>query len=525
MQPKNLRTILSFAILSVIIVHTNLFAQTVDELSGKVDGIDERVKALESTIDNLTKLKISGYVQPEWRWQDVDSLGDQVNSRNAFTIRRGRVKFAHSVGPISAVVYPDITENGVVMKEVYATWNALYHGLLPELSFSMGSMNRPFGYEIAYSSSSRELTERSLAENRLFNGERDLGFQIGYNPTIGDIRPLIEIGLFNGSDNFGAGPVGALSGASNKMGFVSSSSIPFPIGQSTYTIAAGATDSAFKAQVNAAVTKESVLTLASSGKAIGQPAKELIGHFRVPFLLSDELSFDIGASISMGGITEPSNVIGKYSGTNGALVLENTGTKAGSTFQNQNNQFMASNRSIIGVDAQFYLSVLPIGGTIIKGELYTGQMPFYGSAFLFTRADSATLGQAPVASTIYKKMMGFYAMLVQNLSDNLQLAFRYESFDPNTEVSGENFVTKDGAGTITKLRGVVANTGFGGDLMQNTISIDLNIFISGSMRLMFDFDMPTTEKFTRVDPAVATNIQEVADANDNRFTFRMQYKF
>lgn len=517
---------LSFKFLAVVlfvVVFRPLagFSQ-VDEaaLKGEVDSLKVRTSTLESTVAGMAKLKITGYVQPQWNWVDGDSLANQVNSRNAFSIRRGRVKFTHTSHNISAVIYPDITENGVILKEVYATWNAIRSAGNKVLGISMGAMNRPFGYEIGYSSGSREVTERSLAENRLFSGERDLGLQLAFTPTFADLKPAIEIGIFNGSDAFGTGPVGALSGANNKMGFGFAA-----IGTgSAYTIAPGAADSAFKAQVNAALTKEGVLALAANGVAIGQPAKELIGHLRLPFLISDDFSFDIGGSISMGGITEPSNVIGTYTGVNGAIVLANSGTRSGHAFNNQNHVFMETNRSVIGADAQFYLSFLPIGGTILKGEMYTGQVPFYGSAFLFTAADVTNLG-APLASTIYKKVFGFYGMLVQNLTEDLQLAFRYEAFDPNTEVTGENFVTKDGAGKVVKLLGVTSNANFGGDLKISTISVDLNIFISGAMRLMLDWDHPMTEQYARVDPNLATNIQEVGDAHDDRFTFRMQYKF
>lgn len=528
-------------ILLVVLVKPGItLSQTTDEeklskVEGKVDGVTDRVTELENTLSGIAKLKISGYIQPQWQWQDIDSLGNQVNNRNAFTIRRGRIKFVHKTGSIGYTLYPDITENGVVMKEVFADWYAT-----KQLTFTMGAMNRPFGYEIAYSSSAREVTERSLFENRFFNGERDLGLQIAYNPKFGDISPLLEVGLFNGSDNFGTGPSGALPGGNNKFGFGFA-----PIGQSIPT-PKGADSLLQLSILNAVVGQEPALQLTSgsglpggtgntsitnpvTGKAtsqavIGQPGKELIGHLRLPFLLSDEFSFDVGASYEMGGITEPSNMIGKYTGTNGGLVLANSGTLAGHTFNNQNHTFLPSNRSILGVDAQIYLSVLPFGGSILKFELYSGQTPFYGSAALFSHADSLAFG-TPVASTIYKKISGMYVQLVQNLSDMLQLAARFETFDPNTEVKGTNFATKDGSGTITKLRGVAANSNFGGDLAVNTISVDVNVFISGSMRLMLDWDHPITESFTRVDPAVATNIQTVADTHDDRFTFRMQYKF
>src|SRR5438445_784383 len=88
------------------------FSQTDDPaaLKGKVDGIDERVSTLESTVAGMSKLKITGYVQPQWVWQGIDTLVNPQLTRSYFMIRRGRVKFSYTSGDIGAVVYPDITE-------------------------------------------------------------------------------------------------------------------------------------------------------------------------------------------------------------------------------------------------------------------------------------------------------------------------------------------------------------------------------------------------------------------------------
>lgn len=509
------------ALLFHILFTPTLFAQDAEELNGKIEGLTERAETLEASVAKMSQMKISGYVQPQWVWNDIDSLGNQTATRNSFQIRRGRVKFTHKtvIDPttgfsnVSAVLYPDITESGVIIKEVYAKWHIMTNQLtsLPELSLQAGAMLRPFGYEIGYSSSSRELPERSTAENRLFSGERDLGAQLAWNPTFGYVRPLIEIGLFNGTDNFAKGP-------SNQLGFSMA-----PIGEKTYTTAqlTGA-DSAFRSQVNAAVGRESVLGSSSSAGGIKQNQKEIIGHLRIPFLINDELSFDLGGSLSLGGIYEPSDIIGEYSGANGALELKKSDNPLSPhDFTPQkgaaNNTFLGTNRTVIGADAQLYLSVLPMGGTILKGELYTGQTPFYGSAFLFMQADSAALG-SPVASTIYKKVFGYYAMLVQNLTDDIQLAVRYDVFDPNTEVEGANF----NVGSPAALRGVSASAGFGGDLQLSTLSVALNTYVSGVMRFTLNYDHPVTEAFTK---AAGTEIVTQADPHDDKVTVRMQYKF
>ncbi len=179
---------------------------------------------------------------------------------------------------------------------------------------------------------------------------------------------------------------------------------------------------------------------------------------------------------------------------------------------------------IFGADAQFYISLLPMGGTIIKGEMYTGQTPFYGSAGLYTAADTVSLG-SPVASTIYKSVMGFNGQLIQNLSNDLQVGVRYEIWDPNTKVDGKNFVIDNGDGTVTKLKGVSASSGFGGDLKVTTISAVVNYFIGGSLRFMLNWDHPVTEEFTKEVGTTTKTSAIVGDAHDDRVTIRMQYTF
>ncbi len=533
-------------------------AQTTEEkvttLEGKVAAGDERVTTLEATVAKMAQLKISGYVQPQWQWVNIDTFGtpnaaNEQNNRNFFTIRRGRIKFQHTTDNVYYTLYPDISESGVIMKEVYAGWK-----ITPTFDLSMGAMNRPFGYEIAYSSSAREVTERSLAENRLFNGERDLGIQLAVTPTLGTMHPLLEVGIFNGSDNFAKGPVLFNSGsfgspvanggaggntntpATNGSYFANGAAIG-GIALKSLATAKTAADTLLFNKINANMTTAGDLALFdNAGGGFRQDGRELIGHIRLPFLLSDDFSFDVGGSWSIGGINEPTDLIGQYSGTNGVLVISDgskfdnaanggsassrAGHGASGTFNPkaataESGGFLSSNRSVFGFDAQFYLSVLPIGGSIIKAELYTGQVPFYGTSALFTHEDSSLFG-APRPVTILKNVMGFYAMLVQNITDMFQLGIRYDVYDPNTKFTGTDFAT------LASQRGITTNTGFAQDLMQSTLTIDANVFVSGAVRLMFDYDMVKNEDYTRV---VSGNTITQSDPKDDRFTFRMQYKF
>src|SRR5205823_5507782 len=139
------------------------------------------------------------------------------------------------------------------------------------------------------------------------------------------------------------------------------------IGSTSALATAGLTgaDSARVATINASLPIEA--NLFSGGYR--QSGKEFMGHLRLPFLISDEFSFDIGGSWDLGGINEVSDLHAEYTGTNGALEI-NTGGKgtpnAFSISQPEHSGFLDANRSVFGGDAQIYLSVLPFGGSIIK---------------------------------------------------------------------------------------------------------------------------------------------------------------
>ncbi|MEP7234047.1 MAG: hypothetical protein ABI778_02005 [Ignavibacteriota bacterium] len=526
--PKNRFVLQALALIMFFVLLSPLssFSQTVDPeaLKGKVDGLDERTSTLESTVAGMAKMKLSGYVQPQWVWNQIDSNGNPGVTRSFFQIRRGRVKFTHKSGDLGAVVYPDITEAGVVIKEVYATWDFMHDRGLTSMQVAMGAMNRPFGYEIAYSSSAREVVERSIAENRLFNGERDLGIQLAYTPGFGDFRPILEFGLFNGSDNFAMGPANDVNGGT--FAFAASA-----IQGANANITASGADSLFIAsKVN---TKIASLSSFTTGGGWKQNQKELMGHIRLPFLLSDELSFDLGGSWSVGGITPPSDVEATY-GSGGVLKLAGSTSGAPHAFNAKTgwepSGLFLSNRTIFGADAQFYLSVLPFGGSIIKAEMYTGNVPFYGSPALVSSADAATFGD-PTPILVKKSVMGFYAMLVQNITDMFQLAIRYDTYDPNTNVTGTDFATtaSPSGPTINGAGYLKANSGFGGDLKVNTFTIGINAFVQGSLRFMFDYDFISQELISKnVGSSSAPVIVTAAAANapsPNRFTMRMQYKF
>jgi hypothetical protein len=126
-------------------------------------------------------LKITGYLQAQYV-QDERSrneLGGSNGTRNLdqFSVRRGRVKFTWQVTPTARlVVQPDFSSSGTSLTDAYAEvtepWTKWKNTL------TAGQFTWPFGFELQYSSSNREMPERSRVIRTLFSGNRDRGVML-----------------------------------------------------------------------------------------------------------------------------------------------------------------------------------------------------------------------------------------------------------------------------------------------------------------------------------------------------------
>lgn len=170
-----------------------------------LDELQAKMEKLEKEVSLLKKLTVSGYIQGQYQYGEEDA-SLKVGSSNekpgeSFSrigIRRGRLKLVYEEGIASGTFQIDLTEKGIGLKDVYLNikdpWfrtNALRGGIF----------NRPFGYEISYSSTRRESPERSTIFQTLFPEERDLGLMLILQPA--ESSPLhflkLEAGLFAGN--------------------------------------------------------------------------------------------------------------------------------------------------------------------------------------------------------------------------------------------------------------------------------------------------------------------------------------
>lgn len=141
----------------------------------------EATPEIKTLLEAMGRLKVSGYLQAQYVDDESsrNALGGSGGTRNRdqFSVRRARVKFTYRATPTSRfVLEPDVSSSGVTLKDGYLElvepWTKWKH------TVTAGQFKWPFGFELAYSSSRREVPERSRVVRALFPGERDRGVML-----------------------------------------------------------------------------------------------------------------------------------------------------------------------------------------------------------------------------------------------------------------------------------------------------------------------------------------------------------
>lgn len=183
--------------------------EQIDQLKSRNESVDEILLDMKSYIDLARKLKLSGYMQTQYQASDGIGGGPypigtyaggafpaSVGSR--FLVRRGRLKvqYENDITFSQYVLQIDVTQNGLGIKDAYIN---IKDPWVKSWNMRMGVFDRPFGFEVAYSSSMRESPERSRTVQTLFPGERELGAQIEFAPELGAWANYnLKVGIFNG---------------------------------------------------------------------------------------------------------------------------------------------------------------------------------------------------------------------------------------------------------------------------------------------------------------------------------------
>ena len=167
--------------------------ETITTMDGRLNSLDERVALNESDLGKLTKIKVSGYIQAQYlNYQD--GLLKSNDANNTFLVRRARIKISYeATDGLKFVLQPDFATGNLSLKDAYAVASLRK---LRSLALWAGQFNRP-NYEVEYSSSQREVMERSRVILALYPGEREVGAKLEFTPV--SIPLKLQMALLNGN--------------------------------------------------------------------------------------------------------------------------------------------------------------------------------------------------------------------------------------------------------------------------------------------------------------------------------------
>lgn len=339
------------------------------------------LEKLQSDVSLLSRLKISGYIQSQFQKADTAGIESFAGGNfpagidNRFAVRRGRFKIAYDYAFSQYVLQVDVTEKGVGIKDAYVSFTDPW---LQCFAVTAGIFDRPFGYEISYSSSSRESPERSRLFQTLFPGERDLGAKFTFQPPKTSRFNFIKLdaGLFNG-----IGP--------NAVDF--------------------------------------------------DGYKDFIGHLMINKASKNEkIKIGLGISYYSGGwkqgtkynysmneiALQPSTLGTLGIGNAMAFTVDSTGSAIGSKLR----------REYYGVDAQVSLD-FPFGLTQLRGEYIMGTQPGISTS---TTSPSTQPGDA----YIRKFNGAYFYWVQNIMQSKFQTVVKYDWYDPNTDVAGNDIGVK-----------------------------------------------------------------------------------
>jgi hypothetical protein len=361
--------------------------EELEQVKEALQGVSESATEYRGYVDALRKIKVTGYLQTQWRFTGVTTPASgatyeigrfsggafPANVKNHFAVRRGRVKVNYDNGLTQFVIQVDAIQTGLSVKDAYLTVTEPW---LKSFGFQMGIFDRPFGYEISYSSSMREAPERSRLFQTLFPGERELGAKVFFAPQLGPLSMLrADVGVFNGS---------------------------------------GPTANEF------------------------DNYKDLIGRVALQIPIGSEgMELDLGVSGYLGAVRNNTRYL-YAAGTMG------NGDKGFVVDSNAANLGDGLARRYAGLDAQLYVDVPALGGAVLRGEYVFGKQPGLSGSPSTSQTVSPS---AQITGAIYNRnFAGWYATYIQNLGTRDQVVVRYDVYDPNTDVTASNFVSSNTSG-------------------------------------------------------------------------------
>lgn len=211
---------------------------------------------------------------------------------------------------------------------------------------------------------------------------------------------------------------------------------------------------------------------------------------------SEKIKYGVGVSYYEGGVRQANNFvyeqIGLLSTGGDGFYLKDTMTVKP--------KGKIATRQYFGADAQIAFD-FPFGITTLRAEYIMGTQPG-------TSATTTSPSVDPAADTYIRSFDGAYFYFIQNIFQTKhQLVVKYDWYDPNTKLSGDEI-------------GRTASRSSKTDLKYTTLGIGWNYKWDNNVKITLYYDMVTNEKSKYL---VAAGYWR--DIPDNVLTVRFQYKF
>ena len=470
-------------------------AAEVVTIRDRIAGFEERIATAENDLAKLTKIKISGYIQAQW--ENYENSAQYPY--NWFSLRRARVKIQYEpLTGVAFVLQPDFIPSGVTLKDAYVQLNDPW---LKTFSLWAGQFNRP-NYEVEYSSSVREVPERSRIIRALYPGERALGAKLEVTPP--KLPLLFQLAVLNGND--------------------------------------------FSTIRDAASTNINV-----TNKDFDQ-YKDVMARLVYTFRLGNFGAIDLGASGYFGGLKATSDTVLKSDYTYDKTVA--VGNKLNKTWFGGEFRMFLDLWGGLSIKGEYIMGTNSFLGYNLTTKVVSPVTTTVSNDTLtLTNLTTSTTAFRP---NIYRNFMGGYVYLIKNIGKRHQVAFRYDFYDPNTKLKNDEIgVTKYG-GTFTSAKTTTSVTPGSPVIIQNnkttttvnssfksgiddicyqTITMAYNYNFTDNIRIQVAYEMPFNEKVGVNDKGIGNVIQtstvnNLPIVNDystvfpqNVLTVRLQAKF
>lgn len=228
--------------------------------------------------------------------------------------------------------------------------------------------------------------------------------------------------------------------------------------------------------------------------------KDFVGRIRIDKVSkSEKFKYGFGVSYYDGGWRQGTSKV--YS-----METDSAATMAFLLDKDTANYGAIAKRNYMGADVQLSYD-FPFGLTTLRGEFIQGSQP--GSS-----SSATSVTAQPVTDNYDRNFNGAYFYFIQDIFQTKnQLIVKYDWFDPNTDVEGDDI-----GKSVLPFKGTSYTKTGRADFKYTTLGIGWAYRWNSNLKITAYYDMVTNE--TSKNVALMSK-----DLSDNVFTLRFQYKF